>query len=87
MQRIARITINRLSTKSFSLRSTNVGSLFESSRITNMTNDYFNEYGIHSDKILRSDGISLPLSSLTSSEMSFQHIIDSTEEIMKLTSR
>ena len=52
-----------------------------------MTNYYFNEYDIHSDKILQSDGISLPLSSLTSSEMSFQHIIDSTEEIMKLTSR
>ena len=83
MQRIMRVTTNRL----FSGRVSTVGAMFESSRNNNMTTDYLNEYGVNSENLLRGGIVSLPLASLSSAEVSLAYIIDSTEEIMKLTSR
>lgn len=64
-----------------------VGSLFESSRNNNMVSDNLNEYGVDEQSLLRGRVMSLPLSSLSSTEVSLAYILDSTEEIMKLTSR
>ena len=71
----------------FGGRVSSVGSLFESSRNNNMVRGNLNEYEVDEQSLLRGRVVSLPLSSLSSTEVSLAYILDSTEEIMKLTSR